>query len=113
MIKIYHNNRCSKSRNGLKLLQESGKDFEVINYLEDIPSKETLQEIINLLDIKPIELVRKNEAIWKEQYKGKDLTDDEVITAMIDNPKLIERPIVVNENKAVIGRPTENILNII
>ncbi len=113
MIKIYHNNRCSKSRNGLKLLQESGKDFKVINYLEDIPSKETLQEIINLLDIKPIELVRKNEAIWKEQYKGKDLTDDEVITAMIDNPKLIERPIVVNENKAVIGRPTENILNII
>ncbi len=113
MIKIYHNNRCSKSRNGLKLLQESGKDFEVINYLEDIPSKEALQEIINLLDIKPIELIRKNEAIWKEQYKGKDLTDDEVITAMIDNPKLIERPIVVNENKAVIGRPTENILNII
>ncbi|WP_339916509.1 arsenate reductase (glutaredoxin) [Yeosuana marina] len=113
MIKIYHNNRCSKSRNGLKLLQESGKDFEIINYLEDSPSKETLKEIINLLDIKPIELVRKNEAIWKEQYKGKDLTDDEVINAMIKNPKLIERPIVINENKAVIGRPTETILSII
>ncbi len=113
MIKIYHNNRCSKSRMGLKLLEESGKNFEIINYLEHIPSKETLKNIINLLKIKPIELVRKNEVIWKEQYKGKDLSDNEIIDAMIANPKLIERPIVINGTKAVIGRPTDKISEII
>ncbi len=113
MIKIYHNNRCSKSRMGLQLLEESGKKFEIINYLEQIPSKETLKNIINLLEIKPIELVRKNEAIWKEQFKGKDLSDNEIINAMIANPKLIERPIVINGTKAIIGRPTEKISEIL
>ncbi|RED49388.1 arsenate reductase (glutaredoxin) [Seonamhaeicola aphaedonensis] len=113
MIKIYHNNRCSKSRLGVAVLEASGKDFEIVKYLEDIPSKNELQNIINLLGIKPIALVRKSEAVWKEQYKGKDLTDSEIITAMVENPKLIERPIVVYGNKAVIGRPTEKILDII
>ncbi|TXG39791.1 arsenate reductase (glutaredoxin) [Seonamhaeicola maritimus] len=113
MIKIYHNNRCSKSRLGVAALEESGKDFEIVKYLENVPSKEELQEIINLLGIKPIELVRKNEAIWKQNYKGKDLTDSEIISAMVENPKLIERPIVINGNKATIGRPTEKILDII
>ncbi len=98
---------------GLGLLEESGKDFEIIKYLENIPSKKELTEIIELLGISPIELVRKNEAVWKQHYKGKDLSDDEIITAMIENPKLIERPIVINEGKAVIGRPTEKILEII
>lgn len=113
MIKIYHNNRCSKSRLGVAALEESGKDFEIVKYLENVPSKEELQEIITLLCIKPIELVRKNEAIWKQNYKGKDLTDSEIISAMVENPKLIERPIVINGNKATIGRPTEKILDII
>lgn len=113
MIKIYHNNRCSKSRLGLAALEKSGKDFEIIKYLENVPTKDELKKIINLLGIEPIELVRKNEAVWKQHYKGKDLTDSDIITAMIENPKLIERPIVVNGNKAVIGRPTENILDII
>ena len=113
MIKIYHNNRCSKSRSALKLLVESGKPHQVINYLEDIPSKEELTHIIELLNIKPIELVRKNEAIWKEKYKDKNLNDDKLIKAMVNNPKLIERPIVINGNKAVIGRPAEHILSIL
>lgn len=113
MIKIYHNNRCRKSRAGVELLETSGKDFEIVQYLEDVPSKSELKSIIKLLNIAPIELVRKNESIWKEHYKGKDLTDDEVIEAMVKNPKLIERPIVINGNKAVIGRPTERILDII
>jgi arsenate reductase len=113
MIKIYHNNRCSKSRCGVELLEKSGKEFEVVKYLENAPSIEELKNIITLLKISPIELVRKNEAIWKENYKGKDLTDEEIIKAMIENPKLIERPIVINGNKAVIGRPTEAILDII
>ncbi len=113
MIKIYHNNRCSKSRCGVKALEESGKEFEVVKYLEDVPSKTELKNIIKLLGITPIELVRKNEAIWKENFKGKTLSDDEIIEVMIANPKLIERPIVINGNKAIIGRPTENILEII
>ena len=113
MITIYHNNRCSKSRQGVQILEDAGKEFEIVKYLEDIPTKEELTNIINLLGIKPIELVRKNEAIWKEQYKGKELSNDEVITAMVNNPKLIERPIIINGTKAVIGRPPENILDII
>ncbi|WP_179339019.1 arsenate reductase (glutaredoxin) [Winogradskyella ludwigii] len=113
MIKIYHNPRCSKSRQGLSLLEESGKEFEIIKYLEDQLTKKDLEDIISKLDIKPIDLIRKNEAIWKSDYKGKTLTDKEVIEAMVKHPKLIERPIVINGTKAVIGRPTEAILEII
>ena len=113
MIKIYHNNRCSKSRCGLQILEDSGKDFEIIKYLEDSPSETELKDIIELLGITPIQLIRKGEAIWKDKYKGKDLSDAEIITAMITYPKLIERPIVINDDKAIIGRPPEAILNII
>ena len=113
MIKIYHNPRCSKSRQGVALLEESGKEFEIIKYLDAIPTKIELEKIIEQLGIKPIDLVRKNEAIWKTDYKGKELSDLEIVNAMIENPKLIERPIVINNNKAVIGRPLEKIFNII
>lgn len=113
MIKIYHNPRCRKSREGLHLLENSGKEFEVVKYLDNIPTKEELTSIIDLLGISPIQLVRKNEKIWKENYKGKELSDDNIIEAMVENPKLIERPIITNNNKAVIGRPTESILEII
>tara|TARA_B110000091_G_scaffold209390_1_gene250513 strand:+ start:562 stop:903 length:342 start_codon:yes stop_codon:yes gene_type:complete len=113
MIKIYHNPRCRKSREGLAILENSGKKFKVIKYLDDVPSEITLIEIINLLDISPIQLVRKNEKIWKDGFKGKELTDAEIILIMIKNPKLIERPIVINKNKAVIGRPPENILELL
>ena len=113
MIKIYHNNRCTKSRNGLALLEASGKEFEVIKYLENVPTKAELDNIIKLLKIKPIDLVRKNEAVWKSDFKDKNLNDDQIIEAMINNPKLIERPIVINNDKAVIGRPTELIETII
>jgi len=113
MIKIYHNNRCSKSRCGVELLENSGKEYEIVKYLETIPSVDELKNIITLLGISPIELVRKNEAIWKKNYKGKDMSDAEIILAMTENPKLIERPIVLNGNKAVIGRPTELISDII
>jgi len=109
MIKIYHNPRCRKSREGLAILEESGKDFEVIKYLEEVPSHEELQTILKILAIPPMKLVRTNEAIWKENFKGKTMTDEEVITAMANNPKLIERPIVISNNKGVIGRPPQNI----
>jgi arsenate reductase len=113
MITIYHNPRCSKSREGLALLEQSGKKFEVTKYLEDLISEKELKTIISKLDIKPIDLIRKNEAIWKSDYKGKELSDEQIIKAMINNPKLIERPIIVNGNKAVIGRPKELILDIV
>tara|TARA_B100000795_G_scaffold68591_1_gene47586 strand:+ start:2318 stop:2659 length:342 start_codon:yes stop_codon:yes gene_type:complete len=113
MIKIYHNPRCRKSREGLAILENSNKKFEIVRYLDNIPSEETLKNIIKLLDIQPIQLIRKTEPIWKEHFKGKELSDNEIIKAMIANPKLIERPIVISNNKAVIGRPPENIINII
>ena len=113
MIKIYHNPRCKKSREGLAILEKSNKKFEIVRYLDDIPSAETLSEMIKLLKITPIQLIRKTESIWKEHFKGKELSDAKIIEAMISNPKLIERPIVINNNKAVIGRPLENIISIL
>ena len=113
MITIYHNPRCSKSREGLALLEQSGEKFEVVKYLEDLISEKELKTIISKLGVKPIDLIRKNEAIWKSDYKGKELSDEQIIKAMIKNPKLIERPIIVNGNKAVIGRPKELILDIV
>jgi len=113
MIKIYHNNRCSKSREGLAILENSGKEFEIINYLENPPSKNELEAILKKLGISPIQLIRKNEKIWKENYKNKELSDDQIIEAMIENPKLIERPIVIKDDKVVLGRPPVNILHIL
>ncbi|WP_268222945.1 arsenate reductase (glutaredoxin) [Sinomicrobium oceani] len=113
MIKILHNPRCSKSRQGLAILEESGKDFEIVKYLEDVPSEKELKDIIALLGISPTDLVRKNESIWKAQYKDKELSDGELVKAMIAHPKLIERPIVISGKKAVIGRPPENIKTIL
>ena len=113
MLKIYHNPRCGKSREGLAILEESGKDFEIVKYLDNPPSYIELAAIIGKLGIKAIELVRTNEPIWKENYKGKNLKDEDIVQAMVENPKLIERPIVIHNNKAVIGRPPENIKQIL
>jgi arsenate reductase len=113
MIKIYHNPRCRKSREGLALLEKSGKEFEVVKYLEDIPTKEELHEIVSCLDMSPEHLIRKNEAVWKEKFRGKLLTDEQVLDAMLAYPKLIERPIVLRNGKAVIGRPLENITTLL
>lgn len=112
-IKIYHNSRCSKSRQGMCILEDSKKEFEVINYLETPPTEKELEGLLKMLDFTPIQLIRKGEKIWKENYKGKEMTDIQIIKAMIENPKLIERPIVVKGNKAVIGRPPENIENLL
>lgn len=113
MIQILHNPRCGKSREGLAILEESGKEFEVIKYLENNPSKKKLQAIIKKLNVEPLKLVRQNESIWKENFKGKELSDEEIIDAMVENPILLERPIVINGNKAVIGRPPAEISTII
>lgn len=113
MIKIYHNPRCSKSRQGLAILQNAHVDFEIIDYLKNPISSIELTEILNKLHIKPIDLVRKNETLWKDNYKGKNLSNKQIIDAMVENPKLIERPIVVHGDQAVLGRPPENIGSIL
>lgn len=113
MITIYHNPRCTKSRQTLALIEENGESFIVKEYLKNPPSKEELKQVVSLLGIKPLELIRKGEAEFKENFKGKDMSDDEWLDAMVAYPKLIERPIVIHENKAAIGRPPENVLDII
>ncbi len=113
MTTIYHNPRCSKSRETLQLLESKGEKLEIVLYLENTPSKKELSDIIKRLGITPLALVRKNESIWKERYKGKELTDNQIIAAMVENPKLIERPIVLKDGKAALGRPPESVLDIL
>jgi arsenate reductase len=113
MTKIYHNPRCSKSRQTLQLLESKGEDIETILYMDSPPSESELRTILNQLGKQPIELIRKNEQIWKDEFKGKDLSDAQIIAAMVTNPKLIERPIVIKNGKAAIGRPPESVIKIL
>ena len=113
-LKILHNPRCSKSRQTLAILSENRIDVDIIEYLKDVPSKETLKKIINVLGIKPRDLLRKGEGVYKENnLRREDLTDDDLIQFMLDNPILIERPIVYDDKRAVIGRPPDNVLKLI
>jgi arsenate reductase len=107
MIQIYHNSRCSKSRECLILLENLGVEFEIIKYLETPPTFDELEALIGKLGINPIELIRKKEKLWIEKFKNKTFTPNELIEIMVSNPILIERPIVINGNKAVIARPIE------
>ena len=108
-MKIYHNPRCRKSREGVQYLTDRGVEFEIIEYLKDKLSKETIQILLNKLNITALDLIRKNEKIWKENFKDKNLSEKELIEVLYKEPKLIERPIIEGEFKAVIGRPKENI----
>lgn len=113
-VKIYHNPRCTKSRETLKLLEEKGLQPEVVEYLKHPPTAAELQEILNLLGLKPRELMRTKEAEYKDNgLDDVSLSDAELIEAMIRIPKLIERPIVLTNGKAAIGRPPENVLAIL
>jgi arsenate reductase (glutaredoxin) len=113
MITIYHNPRCTKSREGLNEIESLQQSFTVRKYLDDPITKSELEEVIKKLNIKPIELVRTKENIWIKNYKGKELSNAQIIEILLKNPKLIERPIIVNGNKAVIARPLEKIKEII
>lgn len=108
-MKILHNPRCRKSREGLGILEESGVDFEIVDYLKNPLSKEEIEDLLSKLDLEAIDLVRKNEPIWKQEYRGRDLTHAEIVAAMQKNPKLIERPVVISGERAVVGRPPEKI----
>ena len=107
MIKIFHNPRCSKSRAGLEYLKTKTADFEIIDYLKTGLNKEALQQIIQRLNVKPVELVRTQEDYFKQQLKGKIFSDEEWIQIIVENPKLLKRPIIVNKYKAVWADPAD------
>lgn len=112
--RIFHNPRCSKSRQTLALLEEQGIQPDIIRYLETPPTAAELKDILKQLDRTPRELLRTGEAIYRELgLDDSTLTDDQLIAAMIDNPKLIERPIVLHKGKAALGRPPESVLDIL
>lgn len=108
-LTFYHNPRCRKSRETLAIVEASGVEPTIVEYLKNVPTEVELTELINLLGIQAIDLVRKGEAEYKELYKGKNLSEKEWVAAMVAHPKLIERPIVVRDGKAVLGRPPENV----
>ncbi len=112
MLKIYHNPRCSKSRQTLQIIKEKNVEVEIIEYLKDVPNAKELKAVLKKLNLKPQDVLRKGEAIFKEKFKGKTFSDEEWIEIMIENPKLIERPIVFNKDKAVLGRPPENVIEL-
>ncbi len=108
-LTIYHNPRCSKSREALALLEGRGLTPRIVRYLEDPPSAAELAEIVRKLGIRPEQLVRKGEDVYKAKFAGRTLGDDQWIAAMVENPVLIERPIVIAGSRAVIGRPPERV----
>ncbi len=109
MVTIYHNPRCKKSRAGLEFLKSKTGDFTIVEYLKNPLTEKELAGLLMKLNKKPVEMIRTQEAVYKQNFKGKTFTDEEWIKIMIENPKLIKRPIVVKENKAVWGDPAENI----
>ena len=109
-MKIYHNPRCSKSRQSLALLQEAGVQPEVIEYLENPPTSDELDAILHALQMEPTQLMRKGESLYKELgLQEKQLTRQQAIDTMVQHPLLIERPIIVKGERAVVGRPPENV----
>lgn len=112
-IKIYHNPRCSKSRQTLEIIQNQGFEPEIVKYLVDTPAKQEIEFVLSKLNLKPRELMRKGEAEYKQYFTDETLTDEELITLMHRYPKVIERPIVINNEKVAIGRPPESVLEIL
>ncbi len=113
MIRIYHNPRCSKSRQTLALLTGRGVDPEVIEYLKTGPTESEIRDLLSKLGLNAVEVVRRGEKVFKELGLSKDSDEDALIAAMASNPILIERPIVVNGDKAAIGRPPEAVLDVL
>lgn len=112
-MKIYHNPRCRKSRETLDMIRSAGVEPEIIEYLKTPPGAGELKEILRMLDMRPEDIIRKHEDIFKQNFKGKMHSDDEWIDILVDNPKLIERPIVVQGTRAVLGRPPQNVKSLL
>lgn len=112
-MKYYHNKRCAKSREGLALLQEQGHEPEIVLYMEEALSVETLRGLLRKLNMKAEALVRTQEALWKEEYRDKELSEEEILYAMLEEPRLMQRPILETEERAAVGRPPEALLSIL
>lgn len=106
-MKLYHNPRCSKSRLAVQYLEEKGQEFETVLYLKEAPSKKDIETIVNGLQNPLKEIIRKDNDVYKSQLKGKDLNKKEVIDVLVKHPEIMERPVLVTGGKAMIGRPTE------
>ena len=109
MIKILHNNSCSKSRGILEYLDENGVSFEIIDFIKDPLSETELRTVLKKLHCPVLDIVRTNEKIYKEQFRDKDLCDDDLIQMLLQNPSLIQRPILIKGSVAMVGRPIENV----
>ena len=114
MTTIYHNPRCSKSRNTLSLLNEQGVNPDIVLYLDNPPTVATLKSLVDKLGVSIFDIVRKGESVYAELgLKQREVDENEMMQIISENPKLLERPIVVNGDKAAVGRPPENVLNIL
>jgi len=113
MIRIYHNPRCRKSRETLEIIRKEGHDPEIIEYLKNPPSENELKNLLDKMNMKPEEIIRKGEEVFKSNFKGKKLSDEEWLKALVKHPKLIERPIVVSGDRVVLGRPPEKVREIL
>lgn len=112
-MKIYHNPRCRKSREALAYLEENKLAFQIVEYLKNPLTPHELEDILEKLNFSPLDLIRKNEKEWKENFKGKTLTDSALVKLMCDSPKLMERPIIVTNSAAVVARPLEQLVEFI
>jgi arsenate reductase len=112
-VKIYHNPRCSKSRKALELIAKTVSNFETIEYLKKPLEFNEIKLLLSQLEIRPIDLIRTKELIWKENYIHKGLNDNEIINAIVNHPKLMQRPVIINKKKAIIGRAIENVADIL
>tara|TARA_Y100001954_G_C15788223_1_gene593664 strand:+ start:570 stop:911 length:342 start_codon:yes stop_codon:yes gene_type:complete len=112
-MKIYHNSRCRKSREALKIIQLKGINIEIVEYLKNPIDKDELRAILKMLKISAFDLIRKNESVYKKLYKGKNFSNEEWLEVILSNPILMERPIIIKDNCALIARPSEKVLNLI
>ncbi|MHC6199291.1 arsenate reductase (glutaredoxin) [Elizabethkingia miricola] len=110
-IQILHNSRCSKSREALQYLENQNIGFELINIIQNPLNKQEVTSVLQKLGMKAEDLVRKSDALFKEKYAGQELDEEDWVNVLVDNPTLIQRPVVIRDNKAVIGRPLENIVD--
>ena len=113
MITIYHNTKCSTSRKALSILKELGLEIEVVEYLKTPPNEKEIKGLLGMLSMKAEDIVRKKEPLFKEKFADKKLTESQWIKVLADNPVLIERPIIVKGNKAIVGRPPEKVLDLL
>ena len=113
MLTIYHNPRCAKSRETLQIIKDADADVVVVEYLKNPPTEDEIYDLLTKLNLPVDYLIRKNEELFKQQFKGKNLSDDEWVKVLAENPKLLERPIVVKDDEAILGRPPENVMKLL